>query len=44
MKNKIKNLVPYLGMVISAALVTTLTYGVIMIILAVISGNYFLAI
>tara|TARA_R110000851_G_C12736034_1_gene530293 strand:- start:356 stop:490 length:135 start_codon:yes stop_codon:yes gene_type:complete len=44
MKQKLTKIAPYLGMVVSATLVTTLTYGVIMIVLAVVSGNYFLAI
>jgi len=44
MKQKLTKIVPYIGMVVSATLATTLTYGVIMIILAIISGNYFLAI
>ena len=44
MKQKLTKIAPYVGMVVSATLITTLTYGVIMIILAVISGNYFLAI
>ena len=44
MKQKLTKIAPYVGMVVSATLITTLTYGVIMIVLAVISGNYFLAI
>jgi len=44
MKQKLTKIAPYIGVVVSATLATTLTYGVIMIILAIISGNYFLAI
>ena len=44
MKQKLTKIAPYIGMVVSATLVTTLTYGVIIIVLAEVSGNYFLAI